>query len=90
MRGATWDGNGKTAGGTQGDQAFAEEGEREKMNDVVRELWGNCEAEKCKRAERGIYSEADLVLKRQKTYHQGCEPTDEELEATDRSSGANA
>jgi hypothetical protein len=55
------------------------------MSDVI-DLFGVCEADKCKRAERRIDREADKVTIRKKTYHRGCEPTPEELQAKDRSS----
>jgi len=57
----------------------------EKMSDVV-DLFGVCEADKCKRPERRILSEADKIIVRKKNYHRGCEPTEEELKARDRSS----
>jgi hypothetical protein len=56
----------------------------EKMSDVV-EVVGVCEAEKCKRRERRIFSEADKVTVREKIYHRGCEPTEKELKAKDKS-----
>jgi hypothetical protein len=54
------------------------------MNNVV-ESHGPCEAEKCKRPERLITSDADKVVVRKKQYHRGCEPTPQELAALDRS-----
>jgi hypothetical protein len=54
------------------------------MSDVA-DLYGVCQAEKCKRPEKAITSEADKVTVRRKDYHKGCEPTPEELAARDRS-----
>jgi predicted nucleic acid-binding protein len=61
-----------------------EETGEEKMSEVT-DLYGVCQAEKCKRQERAIIGEADKVTLRGKAYHKGCEPTREELAAKDRS-----
>lgn len=53
------------------------------MADVI-ELFGNCQATKCKRADVKITSEADKVVVRGKNYHKGCQPTEEELAGQDR------
>lgn len=52
----------------------------------VRELFGNCEAEKCKRPERGISKENDKVVIEKKIYHRGCQPTNAERRARNKSS----
>ena len=55
------------------------------MSDVI-DLHGNCEAKICRREERAITDEADILIVRKKLYHRGCEPSHEEQEAEDRSS----
>lgn len=76
-----------SSSGPAKDQAGAEgnkkEDGEEKMNHVI-DLFGVCEADICKRKERRIDVEADKVTVRDKTYHRGCEPTPEELQARDR------
>ena len=52
----------------------------------VEDLYGVCNAEKCKRPERAITNENDKVTIRKKNYHRECAPTSEELAAQDRSS----
>lgn len=54
------------------------------MPDVVTS-YGPCEAERCKRPDRTITEEDDIVRIRGKQYHRGCEPTEEELRARDNS-----
>jgi len=54
------------------------------MGDVV-DIFGLCEAERCKRIERIITSETDLTIVNGKKYHSGCEPTEAEQEIASRS-----
>jgi len=54
------------------------------MGSNVIEIHGRCNAERCKRDERLIANEADLVVVRGKSYHKGCEPTQEQLDAMNR------
>jgi hypothetical protein len=54
------------------------------MSNVI-EMFGVCEAEKCKRPDRKILERKDLVIVEKKKYHRGCEPTAEEQKAKTRS-----
>jgi len=54
------------------------------MSDVI-ELFGNCEAEKCKRPERPITKKSDKIRINNKDYHRGCEPTPKEQESKNKS-----
>jgi hypothetical protein len=53
------------------------------MDDVIH-LYGNCQAEPCKRGDVKIIDEHDQVTVRGKTYHKGCQPSAAELAALDR------
>ena len=54
------------------------------MSDIV-EDYGVCEGEPCKRPDRIITSENELVIIGGKKYHKGCEPTAAQQEAATRS-----
>ena len=50
------------------------------MSDVI-DLYGNCEAEVCRREDRAITDGADSVVVREKQYHRGCEPSPTGIES---------
>ena len=54
------------------------------MSDVI-DLYGVCEADKCRRKERAINNEQDRVRVQGKNYHKGCEPTKKEQESKNKS-----